>query len=216
MKFKQDVSAELSRTLAAAPEAKTPVMGESEVTAEQLRAYLRKANPNAPDYAALYLTIGRAYGVRGDLVFCQSCKETGFWRFGGQVLPEQNNFAGLGATNGGARGASFSHPAIGIEAQIQHLYCYATTADLPPGRALVDPRWDAAVAAGYRGVAPCWEDLNGRWAVPGPTYGQDIVRMWREVLAIPVTPPAPTIDWEARAKAAEDKLARIGAIIKEG
>ena len=27
-----------------------------------------------------------------------------------------------------------------------------------------------------------WEDLNGRWAVPGYTYGQSILSMFRAML----------------------------------
>ncbi|MCI6752508.1 MAG: mannosyl-glycoprotein endo-beta-N-acetylglucosamidase, partial [Selenomonas bovis] len=27
-----------------------------------------------------------------------------------------------------------------------------------------------------------WEDLNGRWAVPGTTYGQSILSMFRAIL----------------------------------
>lgn len=171
----------------------TPIMGTAQATEQQMRAYLRRFNPDAPDYARLYLEIGERYGVRGDLAFAQSIKETGYWRFGGDVKPEQNNFAGLGATGGGARGASFATPQEGIEAQIQHLYGYATTAPLPSGAKLVDPRFSILQSAGLRGAAPTWEQLNGRWAVPGVGYGESIVQIGREIAAEPVT------DWKTSA-----------------
>ena len=61
--------------------------------------------------------------------------------------------------------------ADGVEAHIQHLYAYATTADLPEGCELVDPRFKYV----KRGIAPLWKDLNGRWAVPGDGYGESII-----------------------------------------
>lgn len=45
-------------------------------------------------------------------------KETGFLKYGGDVLPNQYNFAGIGAT-GAVHGASFSNVRMRIRAQIQ-------------------------------------------------------------------------------------------------
>lgn len=168
-----------------------PILGESVATSEQLRAILKKNNPSAPDLVDLYLQIGKEYGVRGDLAFCQAAKETGWWRFGNLVKLEQNNYCGLGATGRvatgeedlyganpsrvwyieGEHGAYFRTPADGVEAQIQHLYAYATKNPLPKGKEIVDPRFTLVT----RGIAPNWIDLNGRWAVPGTNYGQSII-----------------------------------------
>jgi hypothetical protein len=173
---------------------KIPILGQSIATEQQLKDYLKQRNPNAPDYAQLYLDFGSLYGVRGDIAFAQSMLETNFWRFGGSVRPEQNNFSGLGATSQTEGGASFSTPSQGIEAQIQHLYGYATEAPIPAGRIVVDPRFQILETANLRGTAPNWEDLNGKWAVPGTTYGQDIVRLWSHTLTIPVNPDQWKID----------------------
>ncbi len=168
-----------------------PIFGESVATSAQLRAILKKNNPLAPDLVDLYLEIGKEYGIRGDLAFCQAAKETGWWRFGNLVTLDQNNYCGLGATGSpatgdedlrganpnrvgfieGKHGAYFRTPADGVEAQIQHLYAYATKNPLPSGKGLVDPRFSLVP----RGVATNWTDLNGRWAVPGTTYGQSII-----------------------------------------
>jgi N-acetylmuramoyl-L-alanine amidase len=169
---------------------KTRILGNSTATPEQMRKFLWSKNQDAPDYSQLYLDIGAKYGVRGDLAFSQSIKETGAWKFGGSVSREQNNFSGLGAVSSTVPGASFATPAEGIEAQIQHLYGYATKADLPEGTVVVDPRFDILKKAGLRGTAPHWEDLNGKWAVPGTNYGQDIVNMWMLMTSIP-TPASP-------------------------
>ena len=64
--------------------------------------------------------------------------ETGYLKFGGDVKPDQYNFAGMGAT-GGISGEKFSDVREGIRAQIQHLKCYASDAAL--NNACVDPRW---------------------------------------------------------------------------
>lgn len=159
------------------------IMGQAQVSADQLRALLYKNNPNAPDLVDLYLEIGAKYGVRGDLAFCQAAKETGWWRFTGIVQPWQNNYCGLGATGvaatgeeellgadpsricyeAGVHGAIFATPEDGVEAQIQHLYAYATKKPLPKGTILVDPRFHKVT----RGCAPRWIDLGGKWAYPG-------------------------------------------------
>ena len=63
----------------------------------------------------------------------------------------------------------------GLLAQTQHLKCYASTLAL--SNECVDPRWDNVVSAYGRGCAPCVEDLNGKWAVPGDGYGPREDRM---------------------------------------
>ncbi|WP_227874215.1 S-layer homology domain-containing protein [Tumebacillus algifaecis] len=175
----------------------TSIMGMAQVTASQMRLFLRTVNPEAPDYSELYLDIGLRYGVRGDIAFAQSIHETGYWRFTGTVRPVQNNFAGLGSVSADVQGATFATPAFGIEAQIQHLYGYATSAPLPAGFKVVDPRFGILESAKLRGVAPTWEQLNGRWAVPGTNYGQQILRLWQEMLQVKtpepiVQPPTPS------------------------
>ncbi|MDR1617164.1 MAG: glucosaminidase domain-containing protein [Syntrophomonadaceae bacterium] len=167
------------------------IMGNSVATAEQLRALQKKNNPDAPDLADYYLRIGEEYGVRGDIAFCQAAKETGWWKYGGLVKPEQNNYCGLGATgsaatgeenlNGadpsrvwfvaGSHGAYFATPAAGVEAQIQHLYAYACKEPLPAGKTILDPRYTLVT----KGIATYWSDLDGRWAVPGVGYGRSII-----------------------------------------
>lgn len=181
------------------------ILGNSLLTARQLTAWIEKETPRLmtkaaangqefkpiPDLAQLYIDIGKEYGIRGDIAFCQAAKETGYWQFTGSVTPEQNNYCGLWATgspltgqeslNGadpdqvtfvaGLHGATFATPAAGIEAHIQHLYAYATKNPLPNGKVLVDPRF----ALVNKGIATTWLQLNARWAVPGTTYGQSIL-----------------------------------------
>ncbi|ACA58982.1 stalk domain-containing protein [Candidatus Desulforudis audaxviator] len=192
--------------------AELTILGPAIATADQLRAWLEaEARKRVrteqwgrefvpfPDLVDLYLRIGAEYGVRGDLALAQAAKETGYWQFGGDVQPDQNNFCGLWATgtaltggeslNGadpalvrleaGRHGATFATPQAGVEAHIQHLYAYATTDPLPPGKVLLSPRFVYV----QRGSAPTWQGLNARWAVPGTTYGQSIIHdFWLKAL----------------------------------
>ncbi|PWK08370.1 S-layer homology domain-containing protein [Tumebacillus permanentifrigoris] len=156
----------------------TPILGQPEATAFQLRNYLHQVNPSAPDYSTWYLTIGRKYGVRGDIAFCQSLLETNYWRFGNLVLPEQNNFAGIGAVGGAERGNVFPTPQAGIEAQIQHLYAYSSSLPLPANTVQIDPRFGLVT----RGIAPAFENLSGRWASDA-NYGAKIIGIYKDLIA---------------------------------
>lgn len=153
---------------------KHPIMGKSVVTAEQMEKFLLNINPtpqingvSALELAQLFLDEGDAEGVRGDIAFCQSIYETGWFKFGGQVLPEQNNYAGIGATNGSStgKGAWFDSALDGVRAQIQHLKAYASQESMK--NPVIDPRYDILKKNNLLGIAPDWEDLSGRWAVPG-------------------------------------------------
>ena len=66
-------------------------------------------------------------------------------------------------------GAIFPDVKTGLLAQAQHLKAYASTNSL--NAQCVDPRFSLVSP---RGIAPCLEDLNGRWAVPGVGYGERI------------------------------------------
>lgn len=202
--------ADVARTLGAAASG-TPIRGKAELSPELLRAALAARNPSVvleaggidPYYAGvdlvgIYYKLGDIYEQPADLAFLQAAKETNWWRFGGFVQPWQYNPCGLGATGApasgdedlrgaapwavrfvrGVHGAVFASPWLGAEAHMQHLFAYRCTDPLPEGRPLVDPRFGLV----QRGVAPCWEDLDGRWAVPGVGYGASIVAM-RTVIA---------------------------------
>lgn len=148
----------------------TAIMGNSVATAEQLNGHLLSVNPRATGYlhlAAIFLDEGAKEDVRGDGAFCQALIETGYFRFGGDVQPGQHNFAGLGAT-GGVPGLTFADDRTGIRAQIQHLKAYATTEPLT--QACVDPRYKYV----KKGCAKTFEQLSGKWAVPGYSGYSDL------------------------------------------
>ena len=172
---------------------KTAIMGKAQATAQQMALFCRSKNStpqltscSLEQLAEMFIEEGEAEGVRGDVAFAQSLHETGYFKFGGIVLPTQNNYAGIGALNGNATGqaASFPDPRTGVRAQIQHLKAYASTEALV--NECVDPRFSLVA----RGVAPYVEWLGaadnpqGRgWAAPGAGYGANIVKLLGQILA---------------------------------
>ncbi len=171
----------------ASPE--TSLLGTPEATQEQLAAFIKRRNPkpklsvSVEDIVRYYYEEGAREGIRGDIALCQALKETGFFGYGGDVAPSQNNFCGLGATGNREKGASFPTAQIGVRAHIQHLKAYASTE--APKIAIVDPRY-TLLKTNRRdvfGKVTKWTGLNGVWAVPGTRYGQDILRLWKEAQA---------------------------------
>lgn len=178
----------------------TAIMGRNIGNADRMNKLLLSMNPEAVRYihlAEIFLEEGEKEGVRGDGAFCQALIETGYFRFNGDVRPEQHNYAGLGAT-GGVTGLSFVDDRTGVRAQIQHLKAYASTK--PLCQACVDPRYRYV----NKGCAPTFEQLSGKWAVPGysgyPTlekarvvkdsYGDHIVRLLQKVEGTETDVPA--------------------------
>ena len=168
--------------------ADTSIFGTPIATQAQCVEYLLRNNPyprisvSPQEIVAYYYEEAGREGIRPDVAFAQALKETGFFRYGGDVVPEQNNFCGLGTTGGGVRGGYFPTAQIGVRAHIQHLLAYTSTRR--PTMPLVDPRYDIVRNAYGSRTLSSWADLNGKWAVPGHYYGQEILSMFRAILNI--------------------------------
>jgi hypothetical protein len=184
-----------------APALGTPVMGPSILSADQIAGWyaasrVRSASPtDVPTLARIFIDEGAAQGVRGDIAFAQSMLETGYLRYGGQVLPSDHNFSGLGACDSCRRGLAFPDPVTGVRAQIQHLWAYASPlarADAT-ARPNVDIRFDLVSP---KGKAPLWEQMgDGNWATD-PAYAEKVLSIYRSMLrwagvAIPTPIAAP-------------------------
>lgn len=183
----------------------TKIMGTSQTSVAQMVRYY-KANASGYDtfkakyegkydgslakggastieqFAQIFYEEANAEGVKAEIAFTQCMKETGFLKYGGDVLPNQYNFAGIGAT-GAVHGASFKDVRTGIRAQIQHLKAYASTS--PLNNACVDPRFNLVT----RNTAPYveWlgiqENPNGYGWATAKNYGYDIVGMVKVLLS---------------------------------
>ena len=163
-----------------------PIFGEAVATQDQMINFINKRNPapkincTVKQLVHLYYLEADREGIRPDITICQAIKETGTWGYGGDVVPEQNNYCGLGTTGGGVKGAFFDTPQLGVRAHIQHLLSYASKR--PPKVEIVDPRYE--LIKKFRpqifGKLTKWTELNGVWAVPGNHYGEDILNLWLE------------------------------------
>ena len=175
--------------LSASSEAKSAlagyaIMGKSSTTPAKMAAffvarggvypeeiYSEYGAPTLEDFCQIVYDEAEAEGVKAEVLFGQICKETGFLRFGGDVKPKQCNFGGIGATGGGAKGASFPDVQTGIRAQVQHLKAYAS--DQPLNNECVDPRFTyvkrcAALYVEWLGVN---ENPTGAGWATGKNYG---------------------------------------------
>lgn len=132
-------------------------------------------------FAQIFYEEATAEGVRVEVAFTQCMKETGFLKYGGDVLPNQYNFAGIGAT-GAVHGASFSNVRMGIRAQIQHLKAYGSVSPLT--NPCVDPRFNLVKrgSAQYVEWLGIKENPNGYGWATSKSYGHDIVSMVNTLL----------------------------------
>jgi hypothetical protein len=149
-------------------------------------SYIRRHNPfpklscSLEDLAAFYYEEAGHEGIRPDLAMAQAILETGFFRYGGDVLPEQNNYAGIGTTGRGVRGEWFTSPQLGVRAHVQHLLVYSSTRE--PVQPLADPRYHLVrQLPAYHAQCTTWESLSGKWAVPGVDYGHRILRVLENI-----------------------------------
>lgn len=169
------------------------ILGTSNTTVAQMAAYFNsrgKAYPASTykkygaatieEFATIVLEVCQQYNVRAEVVFAQICKETGFLQFGGDVKASQCNFAGIGATGGGAKGQDFRDWAeknylaygytsadearanavrVGIICQVVHLMEYAGADNVPANYTQLDCRAFAKTSK-YWGSAPYVEWLG--------------------------------------------------------
>lgn len=172
---------------------RTSVLGAPLVTKEDLQRDFNKRVGSA--YPAVYAEKGAATGtdfvnqlwqaaidegVRPELLYAQVMIETGNLRFGGDVLPEQCNFGGMGATGDGKRGLSFDTVLKGLRAQALHLRAYAGYEPLtvdPSEAQKVDPRYGAWILARKANII---RKLAGTWAMD-KNYAVKLVRVMNEL-----------------------------------
>ena len=138
-----------------------PIMGDSRITVSEMVDYFQASGKPYPkealskggaesieEFCQMYYDEASAEGVRPEVAFVQTMKETGFVQYGGDASIEQFNFAGLGTTGGGVPGNSYPDVQTGIRAQIQHLKAYATAE--PLNGECVDDRYEYV----KKGAAP--------------------------------------------------------------
>lgn len=204
-----------------------PIIGTTQATVAQAQAWAKThgAAEWFRELAPLYWQLAAAHGgVRPDIAFAQSAKETRYGLFGGVIPgPEWHNPCGLKTRQGGDNSdpsahARFADDATGVSAHLDHLALYAG-ADGYPRSATPDPRHFASI----RGTAPTVEALSGKWA-PSADYGPSIVRDFLAGLLATTAPPEPAPDEPTAAELAavraglnelKAQVARLAATLDE-
>ena len=171
-------------------------------SSSDLVAYFRNQGRTAeeftvplPTLAKMYVLLGRRFGIRADMAWAQMVHETGFGEYRGDVQPEQNNMAGIGAT-GGVPGYFFATAELGVIAHYAHLawYVYPAHLDDPYCRRVAiwdpagtvpnvpgDPRHFVMVDSSIEALTECNVrtvlDLGGKQVGPGYAgYGAAVDR----------------------------------------
>ena len=154
-----------------------PIVGGSlttQATAERW-AEAHDATDRFVDNAALYWQLAPPRGIRPEVAYAQSAKETGYGHFGGVIDETFNNPCGLKTTAGGSDTDPNAHQrfdswAQGVTACIDHLALYAGAPGYPRDDT-PDPRHFPSIF----GTARTVERLGAAWA-PAPDYGFSIVQ----------------------------------------
>lgn len=173
----------------------TPIRGEGRGNPAAILAWAKAKGAQRLDDLEQYLeTVYRlapALGINPDVVVGQSHLETDGWRSLWYVA--RMNVAGIGIT-GDIRQNSVSRDFLNGEAaaraHLLHLSLYVNGIAVPSGFLETDdPRWDAAVEAGYAGIADTLADLNNRWAIdPQDNYHGKIAGRMNEMVAAGLLP----------------------------
>ena len=169
------------------------IEGTSAVTAAELSSYFRSKGVSYPsfyqgsdastleEFCQIYVEEAKAEDIKVEVAFMQAMVETGWLKFGGAVQISQYNFAGIGALDGGAQGATFKTIREGVRAQIQHLKAYAN--EKPLNNTQVDPRFQLVKRGSAKYVE--WlgqkENPNGYGWATAEDYGYKILRLIKEL-----------------------------------
>lgn len=169
------------------PKEGTPIAGPPQAAEEQAAAWARSrgATEEFISLASVYWVIGQQLGIRPEVAYAQSAKETAFGRFGGVIDASFHNWCGLKTREGGPDNDPSAHQRFadnnrGILAHLQHLAAYAGVGIVGE---VVDPRYQWV----KKGSARTVEELGGRWA-PNPDYGRSIVEQYLKPLLITPVP----------------------------
>lgn len=159
----------------------TSILGAAQVSVEQAQrwAQAKGAEQRFVDIAPVYWNYGELTGVRPEVLYAQAAKETGFGRYGGAVLPEMNNWAGIKVKSPeGDRTEdheTFATPDDGVRAHFNHMGAYIGLA--PVGEP--HDRYYVVKSIDWAGSIKTVEQLGGKWC-PDLYYGYSILHNYIE------------------------------------
>lgn len=162
----------------------TSLTGDAEITVLQAQAWARAkgAHDRFIEIAPIYWHYGEMFGLRPEILYAQAAKETGYGKYGGAVLPEMNNWAGIKIKSPiGDRTEdheTFLTPDDGVRAHFNHMGAYVGL--MPIGEA--HDRYYVVKSINWAGTVKNLEALGGRWC-PDLYYGYSILHDCLEQMA---------------------------------
>ncbi len=159
----------------------TNLFGEPEITVDEAKAWAEKcgAHQRFIDIADIYWKYGEITGIRPEILYAQAAKETGYGKYGGAVIPEQNNWAGIKTkTATGDRQEdheTFETPDDGVRGHFNHISAYIGLEPVgePHGR------YFSVKSIKWAGTVKTLEELGGKWC-PDLYYGYSILHNFME------------------------------------
>ncbi len=161
----------------------TPLLGAPKVSVEQAQAWAKAmgAHERFINIAPVYWKYGELTGIRPDVLYAQAAKETGYGKYGGRVLPEMNNWAGIkrAGHSGDATDdhETFATPEDGVRGHFNHMCAYVGLEPIgePHGR------YHSVKTISWAGTVEYVEELGGKWC-PDLYYGYSVLRKFVKVM----------------------------------
>lgn len=159
----------------------TLLVSKAQITVDEAKAWAKQngAHQRFIDIADLYWKYGEITGIRPEILYAQAAKETGYGKYGGAVVPEQNNWAGIKTkTATGDRTEdheTFLTPEDGVRGHFNHMSAYIglTPVGEPHGR------YFSVKSIKWAGTVKTLEELGGKWC-PDLYYGYSILHNFME------------------------------------
>lgn len=159
----------------------TLILGNPEATIVQAQQWAKNRGGTQKfiSLAPIYWEFGELTGIRPDILYCQSAKETAFGRFGGAVTEDMNNFSGIKTKS--ARGdrredhETFKTVRDGVRAHFNHICAYIGIEPIGEPH----PRYYIVKSISWAGTIKTVEEFGGKYA-PYPNYGLSIINEYLE------------------------------------
>lgn len=166
-----------------APRPSMDIKGSPQITYKEAIKWARSkgAHERYIDVAEYYWKYGEMMGIRPEVLYAQAGKETGYGNYGGRVLPEMNNWAGIkkyGATGDETEDhETFETPEDGVRGHFNHMSAYVGVS--PIGE--THGRYKSVKSLLWAGTVTDVYQLGGTWC-PDKEYGAQIIKLVEEMI----------------------------------
>lgn len=159
----------------------TALVAPTKISVEQAKKWAEKRGASEAfiEIADTYWEYGEITGICPEILYAQAAKETRFGLYGGNVIPEQNNWAGIkkyGATGDAMEDhETFETPEDGVRGHFNHMSAYLGLEPIgePHGR------YQSVAKLEWAGKVKTLEELGGKWC-PDLYYGYSILHNYLE------------------------------------